>query len=56
MSAPKFKFIATLPAGQWEFLLVKIAGETDAIVVVDRTAKNSPRMLIDDKLIEFPPT
>ena len=48
---PEFTYAGELPKGDWRFLLVSMAGKADAIVVVDMSGDNPPRMIIRDKLV-----
>jgi hypothetical protein len=45
-----YRLLGTLPPGHWVFGLVLIQGQKDAIVVVDRTGDNVPRMIINGKM------
>lgn len=49
----EFKLIGELPRGDWQFCLVRIEDEADAVLVVDVMGLNNPRMVIDGKLVEI---
>lgn len=53
MTAARYKLIGELPVGDWEFCLVRVRGGTDAIVIIDKTGQNEPRMLIGAKLVRL---
>jgi hypothetical protein len=49
----RYAFLGKLPSGKWEFCLIDIYGEQPVVIVVDRTGNNTPRMIIDNKLVEL---
>lgn len=52
MARRTFKLIAQLPRGDWRFLLVRIQGAEDVVVVVDKTGQNEPRLIIGGEVVK----
>lgn len=48
-----FKYLGTLPLGDWRFGLVKIEGKPDVLVLIDKTGFEEPRVLKGDKLVKI---
>lgn len=51
----KPKFIGELPAGDWQFCLVVVQDDADLLLVIDKTGRQPPRIVVDDKLIAITP-
>ena len=51
----KPEYIGTLPNGDWKFCLVVIKGQADVLVCADLTGINTPRMIVDGKLVTIKP-
>ena len=47
-----YKYIGTLPAGDWHFGLLQLESRPDVIIMTDMTGGEAPRMLIEGKLVE----
>ena len=53
MQKPLAKVLGTLPKGEWTFGVILMQGQADVILVIDRSGKNAPLIVIGDRLQEI---